>query len=129
MSASRLFNLDLSFIHNFSVPSIVNANAGAATIEVITGGGNRTRSPYLAETSARRRRGTLTPPPQPATTHKHTQVLEMWLFLVATVVVVASLSCVAAATRCPASAPALRAGRASTATRPAHLGSTARDAR
>lgn len=46
MSPSRLFNLDLFFIHNFSTPFIVNANAGApipagvgaATIEVITGG-------------------------------------------------------------------------------------------
>lgn len=90
MSPSRLFNLDLFFIHNFSSPFIVNANAGApipagvgaATIEVITAGkekedalsGGDERSARRQMNSRRRRGGPLTPPyPSPPLTN--TQVL------------------------------------------------------
>lgn len=81
MSASRLFNLDLSFIHNFSAPSIVNANAGAATIEVITGRRKENEDALSGRDElSQRRRGTLTSSisrcPLPAATHKHTRVEE-----------------------------------------------------
>lgn len=87
MSPSRLFNLDLFFIHNFSTPFIVNANSGApipagvgaATIEVITGGkekedalsGGDEHSARRQMNCRRRRHCTLTPLP-PA--DKHTSV-------------------------------------------------------
>lgn len=112
MSPSRLFNLDLFFIHNFSTPFIVNANAGAptpagvgaATIEVITAGkekedalsGGDERSARRQMNSRRRRRGTLTPHTHTHTPLTNTQVSvvsQSRLSVVAAVVVPSFSSC------------------------------------